>query len=111
MSRRRSPGGRAARTLGRSSPGGVADPHIAAVRKVADRAIRRLGILEVLILAGAALAALVGGALAAFLAASGFGWPFRPTWFVASLLFFVVPGLVAWSRSARNSRKNQPASK
>ena len=114
MSRRRrspeSPGGRAARTPGRSSPGGVVDPYIA-VRKVADRAIRRLGILEVLILAGAALAALVGGALAAFLAASGFGWPFRPTWLVASLLFFVVPGLVAWSRSARNSRKNQPASK
>lgn len=92
----------------------TADDHQKALRKVADRAIRRLGIIEVLILAGAALAALAGGALAAFLAASEIGWPFRPTWAAASLLFFVVPGLVAWGRRAHNMRrvrKNQPASK
>lgn len=82
-----------------------------AVRKVADRAIRRLGVLEVLILAGAAVAALAGGALAAFLAASAFGWPFGPTWLVASLLFFVVPGLVAWARSTRGARLGAPTTR
>lgn len=87
-----------ARKDGRDGP----DPE--ALRRVTDRAIRRLGIVETLILAGAALAALAGGALAAFLAASAFGWPFRPTWAAASLLFFVVPGAATWARSARAAR-------
>ena len=86
-------------------PGGArGGPDPEALRRVTDRAIRRLGIVETLILAGAALAALAGGALAAFLAASAFGWPFRPTWAAASLLFFVVPGAATWARSARAAR-------
>lgn len=83
---------------------GLDGPDPEALRRVTDRAIRRLGMLETLILAGAALAALAGGALAAFLAASAFGWPFRPTWAATSLLFFVVPGAATWARSARAAR-------
>lgn len=97
--RRGAPRAAPERKDGRNGP----DPE--ALRKVTDRAIRRLGMLETLILAGAALAALAGGALAAFLAASAFGWPFRPTWAAASLLFFVVPGAATWARNARNARE------
>lgn len=93
-----------ARKDGRDGP----DPE--ALRRVTDRAIRRLGMLETLILAGAALAALAGGALAAFLAANAFGWPFRPTWAASSLLFFVVPGAATWARSARAARVARAAS-
>ena len=75
-----------------------------AAREVMDRAIRRLNILESLILAGAAVAALVGGWLTAFLAQSAIGLPFRPTWFVASLALFVVPGFLVWSRERRARR-------
>lgn len=78
-------------------------PDPEALRRVTDRAIRRLGMMETLILAGAAVAALAGGALAAFLAANAFGWPFRPAWAAASLIFFVAPGAAAWVRSARNT--------
>ena len=67
-------------------------------RRVMDRAIRRLNILESLILAGAAAAAMVGGWLTAWLAQGAFGTPFRPTWFIASLLMFVVPGALVWGR-------------
>lgn len=70
-----------------------------------NRAVRRLTVLEWLALAAAAVASLAGGALAAFLAASAFGLPFRPTWPVASLLFFVVPGLAALARSGRGGDK------
>lgn len=91
---------------GRDAP----DPE--ALRRVTDRALRRLGMAETLILAGAALAALAGGALAAFLAASAFGWPFRPAWAVASLLFFVVPGAATWvrgrARAAPGAGKKKP---
>ncbi len=74
-----------------------------AVRAVMKRAVRRLGVLEALVLAAAAAASLVGGALAAFLAQSAFGLPFRPAWAAASLLLFVVPGLAALARNARSA--------
>ena len=70
-------------------------------RAVMKRAIRRLGILEWLALAGAAVASLAGGALAAYLAGSAFGLPFWYAWPFASLLFFVVPGLTVLTRDGR----------
>lgn len=62
------------------------------------RAIRRLGVLEWLALAAAAVASLAGGALAAYLARSAFGLPFWPVWPFASLLFFLVPALTVLAR-------------
>ena len=69
-----------------------------------DRAIRRLNFLEFIILAGAAFAAVVGGWLTALLARNALGASFRVTWFVASLLLFVVPGVLVWSRERRSRR-------
>lgn len=60
-------------------------------REVAERAIRRLGIVEWVALGGAVVLALVGGALIAFLLDVSLGLPFRVTWAVASLLIFLVP--------------------
>ena len=68
------------------------------VRLVTARAIRRLDLLEYAILGAAAVLALVAGALVAVLLAETAGLPFRPTWAVAAVLFFVVPAGVAWWR-------------
>lgn len=72
-----------------------------AAREAMDRAIRRLNLLEFIILGGAALAAVVGGWLTAWLARNALGAPFRFTWILASLLLFVVPGVLVWSRERR----------
>lgn len=66
-------------------------------REVAGRAIRRLGLLEAVIMTAAAVLALLAGAVVAYLLTS-VGWPFRTTWAVASILFFAVPALVTWLR-------------
>lgn len=64
-------------------------------RIVAQRAIRRLDILEyVMFFAGAGLATLAG-ALAAWLLEAIAGWNFRTTWLWASIVLFVVPGTIA----------------
>jgi hypothetical protein len=71
-----------------------------------DRAIRRLDTLESLILVGAALLALVGGAIGAFLLSLGSSLPFFGSWVVLSLLFFVVPGGFAlWKQRRSESRR------
>lgn len=61
-------------------------------RKDLNRAIRRLGILEWVILTAAAALALGGGWLTAWLL-QGWGFPFRVTWTVASVLLFGIPGV------------------
>ena len=53
---------------------------------------------------GAALLALVGGALVALVLGPASGLGFRPTWVVASLLLFVVPGAIARARIKRDER-------
>ena len=70
-----------------------------AIREVTARAIRRLDLFEYVILGGAAVLALAAGALAALVVAQAFGAPFRTSWAVASLTFFVVPAIVARLRS------------
>lgn len=80
--------------------------------EVMDRAIRRLGILEHLFLGLAAVAALVAGALVAWLLGQAFELPFRPTWAVSALLLFILPGGVSFWRvrrdeSARAERNEQ----
>lgn len=67
-------------------------------REVMERAIRRLNILEYVILGAAALLALVGGALVAWLLGEVAEVPFRISWLVASLLLFVVPGGIVYAR-------------
>ena len=70
-------------------------------RDAMNRAMRRLGVLEAILLGAAAIAALAGGWLAALLARSAFGFPFRTTWLVSSLLLFVIPGVLAWTMGKR----------
>ena len=73
--------------------------------EIASRAIRRLDVLEWMILAGAVILSLVGGALVAGLLAASVGLPFRPTLVVASLLFFGVPSVIALKRMRNIERE------
>lgn len=70
-----------------------------------DRAIRRLNVLEFFILGGAAVAAIAGGWLAAWLSRGVLGLPFRTIWFGATFLLFVVPGVLVWSRERKAKRR------
>ena len=76
-------------------------------REVASRAIRRLDILEWVILFGAVVLALVGGALLALVLSAPLGLAFRPTWLVASLLLFGVPAVIAVRRMRRDERETR----
>lgn len=76
-------------------------------REVTARAIRRLDILEWVILAGAALLAGVGGWWVALVASAGIGLPFGPVWVVASILLFGVPGLLTVRKVRREDRERE----
>ena len=67
-------------------------------RRMMETAIRRLNLLEYVILGVAVVLALLAGALAAWLVENVAGAPFRLTWALSSLLFFVVPGWVVLRR-------------
>jgi len=83
-----------------------ADHEIAeAARVVTQRAIRRLGFLEWLILLGAIFLALAGGALVAWLLGEPSGFGFRPTWMVASLFLFVIPAAISLVQIRRDEAK------
>lgn len=71
-------------------------PHL---RKVVDRAVRRLEVFEWIILFGAAVFSVAGGALVAFIAEHLAGAPFRVVWVVASVSLFGIPG---WAFLWRN---------
>jgi uncharacterized membrane protein len=74
---------------------------------VANRAIRRLDILEWLILFGAMLLATGGGAVVAWLIAPTLLFQFRTTWIGTSILLFVLPGTFALARLRRSEREAQ----
>ena len=74
------------------------------VRQVAARAVRRLDILEQVILAVAAGLAVLAGALTAMLLRVAFELPFRPTWIVASLVLFIGPAVGSYVRARRQER-------
>ncbi|MBW3535029.1 MAG: DUF2269 family protein [Gemmatimonadetes bacterium] len=78
-------------------------------REVAERAIRRLNILEWVVLALAGVLALAAGALTAFLLGEAAGLPFRPTWAVASILLFVIPAAAIRLRDRREEGR-EPSS-
>ena len=82
---------------GTGRPAHDPDPaDVQAVRAALKRAARRLNVLELIILGAAAIAALAGGWLAAFLAGRAFGLPFGTTWVVSSLALFLIPALAAF---------------
>ena len=76
-------------------------PDMGPARAAMNRAVRRLGVLELLLLLVAAVGALAAGALAALLLRESLGLPFRPVWWVSSLVFFLVPGTLAFARARR----------
>lgn len=65
------------------------------------RAIRRLDLLEWVIVMGALAIATVGGGAVAVLIAPPFGLDVRTTWIVTALLLFVVPGAIGIARVKR----------
>ena len=75
------------------------------VRRYMARAVRRLNILEYVILAAAAGMSLGGGALVALLLSELADAPFRATWYISSLLLFSVPGFFV----LRRERKRNPS--
>ncbi len=70
-------------------------------RRMMETAIRRLNVLEYVILGVAMALALLAGALAAWMVEGVAGAPFRLTWALSSLFFFVVPGWVVFRRERR----------
>jgi hypothetical protein len=78
--------------------GGDAHPE---TRRMMETAIRRLNILEYVILGVAMVLALLAGSLAAWMVENLTGAPFRLTWAVSSLLFFIVPGWMVLRRERR----------
>ncbi len=66
--------------------------------EVARRAIRRLDVLEWVMLLLAAALAVGGGALVAMLLVGRAGQGFRTVWIATSLLLMVVPGVVVLAR-------------
>lgn len=64
--------------------------------------LRRLDVLEYLILFLAVVLALIGGALLAWVLTSALGFSFRWSWAAGSLLLFILPGGFVYLRELRN---------
>ena len=62
---------------------------------VAQRAIRRLDVLEWVIFAVGAVLATLGGGVIARIISQVVAWDFRSVWIGASLLLFIVSGTIA----------------
>lgn len=67
-------------------------------RRMMATAIRRLNVLEYVILGVAMALALLAGGITAWMVETLTGAPFRVVWAVSSLLFFAVPGAVVLRR-------------
>ena len=76
-------------------------------REVTRRAIRRLDVLEWIILAMTAVLAVGGGGLVALLVVGRSAAGFRGTWIVTSLLLLIVPGAVVLVRHRKEERKRE----
>lgn len=75
--------------------------------EVARRAIRRLDLLEWLILAVTAALAVAGGGLVAMLVVGRSAAGFRGTWIATSLLLLIVPGALALAGQRRDARRRE----
>lgn len=98
-------GGRPATSPGQAGPSKEDQELARLTQEVARRAIRRLDVLEWVILAGGALLAAAGGALIAWMLAGSTGWSFGGVWMGASLALFVVPGTIAIIQLKRADRE------
>lgn len=76
-------------------------------RQVTTRAIRRLDVLEWVILGAAVVVALLGGGLIAALVGGSLGVGPRVVWAVTSLLLFGVPAAVAAKRMREEDRASR----
>ena len=76
-----------------------------ATREVAGRALRRLDVLEYVILLAALILALLGGALVALILTAYAGLSFRIGWAVSSLLLFIVPGGTVYLRELSREKE------
>lgn len=72
--------------------------------EVARRAIRRLDVLEWVILAVTVGLAIGGGWLLAWILFGTDSDRFRLVWMIASLLLFVVPGVIVFAQLKRDAR-------
>ena len=72
-----------------------------------ETAIRRLNVLEFVILGVVMVLSLIAGALLAWVLESMIGVSFRLVWGVASLLFFVVPGVLVHRRERLSDDSEQ----
>lgn len=70
-------------------------------RRMMERAVGRLNLFEYVLMGSAAIVALLGGAAIGWFLQNAAGIPFRVSWFVSSLLLFVVPGAAVLRREAR----------
>jgi uncharacterized membrane protein len=88
-----------------SKPSGWEKEAARAGSEAARRAIRRLDVLEWVILAAAAVLETVGGLVVAVLFVGRSEERFRSTWIVASLLLLIVPGVIALARQRMDERR------
>jgi len=72
-----------------------------ASREALNWVLRRLNVLEYLILLLAVVLALLGGALVAWVLSSSLGFSFRWSWAIGSLLLFILPGGFVYLREFR----------
>ena len=70
-------------------------------RRMMERAVGRLNLFEYVLMGGAAIIALLGGAAVGWILQITAGIPFRISWFAVSLLLFIVPGTAVLRREAR----------
>lgn len=78
-----------------------------AARKVTGKAIRRLGLLEMVLLLAAATMATLAGAVTGWLLNDALEWNFRSTWLVSSVLYLALPGLLVWVRDKREEAEHR----
>ena len=76
-------------------------------QRMMETAIRRLNALEFVILGVAMVLSMVAGWIAAWLLEISIDAPFRISWTVSSLLFFIVPGatVLRRDRMAKRARR------
>jgi uncharacterized membrane protein len=72
--------------------------------EVTQRAIKRLDVLEWFAWGAGAIMAMVAGGVVAWVMGGLVGWSFRPTWMVASMLLFVIPGGAAIIKIRKDER-------
>ena len=90
---------------------GIDQEDVRVTQEVTARAIRRLNVLEWVILGGAGLIAVLGGALVSWLIAAQLKVSFRLTWIGLSMLLLAVPGLIVILRSGRGESTSTGISK